>query len=211
MRISFAILLIVTILLPVGCNSDLRCRRETALMRAEYLDLEDKYYSLLAQSEGSTVVDGTASVASGYENAVIVDSGLPVDSGYDSGVIVNSGQPIGSGVIIDQGVPSYQGTPEITYYDQSPAYQSAYPNNQVIYDGVTAAAPTPASPLIGGSSTRSGSAVEASPMLDDIDSDVDGLPENLFDDAEPLPAGGSPLEESIICLLYTSPSPRDRG
>ena len=131
MRISIAILLIVTILLPVGCNSDLRCRRETALLRAEYLDLEDKYYSLLAQSEGSTTVDGTASVASGYENAVIIDSGLPVDSGYENGVVISSGQPVGSGIILDQGsVSSNLANPEITYYDHSPGYQSISPSDQ---------------------------------------------------------------------------------
>ena len=206
MRISFAILLIVTILLPVGCNSDLRCRRETALLRAEYLDLEDKYYSLLAQSEDSTTIDGTATVASGYENAVIVDSGLPVDSGFENGVVLNSGQPVGSGVIYHQGsVQSYAGNPAITYYDQSPGYQSygqvISPPNQVFYGDVIDAAPTPtlASPPTDGSSTRSGSAIEASPVLDEINSgDEGGLPDNLFDDSEPLPASGSPLEESII-------------
>ena len=99
MRISIAILLVVTILLPVGCNSDLRCRRETALLRAEYLDLEDKYYSLLAQSDGSTIVDGTGSVASEYEHAVILDSGLPVDAGFGNGVILDSNQPVGSGAV----------------------------------------------------------------------------------------------------------------
>lgn len=197
MRISFAILLIISILLPVGCNSDLRCRRETALLRAEYLDLEDKYYSLLAQSEGSTTIDRTASVASGYENAVILDSGLPVDAGYESGVVVSSDQPIGSGVIGNQGVSSYQSNPEITYYDQSPVYAS--PNDQVIYGGATSAAPTPAAPLPGGSSTRSGSAVEASPELDDVDSgDERGLPDDFLDRSAPLPTPDSPSEESII-------------
>ena len=59
--------------------------------------------------------------------------------------------------------------------------------------------PTLALPPSDGSSTRSGSAIEASPVLDEIDSGDDGgLPDNLFDDTEPLPATGSPLEESII-------------
>ena len=161
MRISFAILLIVTILLPVGCNSDLRCRRETALLRAEYLDLEDKYYSLLAQSEDSTIIDGT--VASGYEDAVVVDSGLPVGSGFENGAVIDSGQPVGSGVIYDQGsVQTFAANPEITYYDQSPGYQSygqvISPPNQVFYGDVIDATPTPtlALPPSDGSSTRSG-------------------------------------------------------
>ncbi len=196
MRISFAILLIVTVLVPVGCNSDLRCRRETALLRAEYLDLEDKYYSLLAKSEDSVIVDGTATVASGYDNAVIIDSGLPVNEGYDNGVILNSTQPVGSGVIIDQGISSYSTNPEIIYYDQSPGYQSS---GQIIYGNATGATPTPATPLPSGSSTRSGSAVEASPTLDEIDSGKKrGLPENLINDPEPLPTPDSPLEESVI-------------
>jgi len=209
MRISFAVLLIIAILLPVGCNSDLRCRRETALLRAEYLDLEDKYYSLLAQTEGSAVIDGTASIASGYENAVVLDSGLPVESGYDSGVVVNTGQPVGSGVIYDQGQETVNlANPEITYYDQSLGYQSSgqviSPGNQVFYGGETGAVPTPAdpnlvTPLPTGSSTRSGSAIEVSPELDNIDSgDERGLPDNLFDEAEPLRKSDSPSNESII-------------
>lgn len=196
MRISFAILLASTILLPVGCNSDLRCRRETALLRAEYLDLEDKYYSLLAQSEEGTIIDGTASVASGYENAVVLDSGLPVDTGFENGVILDSAQPVGSGVIVDQGVSSYPTNPEIIYYDQSPGYQ---PSGQVIYGDVIGSTPTPATPLTSGSSTRSGSAIESTPTLDEINSGQEsGLPANLFESSEPLPSSSSPSGESII-------------
>ncbi len=196
MRISLAILLIIAILIPVGCNSDLRCRRETALLRAEYLDLEDKYYSLLAKSEDSLIVDGTASTASGYDNAVILDSGLPVANGYENGMILDSGQPVGSGVVIGQGIPSYPTNPEITYYDDSIGYQ---PSGQVIYGGVTGTVPTPATPLPSGSSTRSGSAIEASPTLDEINSREErGLPGDLFDNTEPLPTPDSPSEESII-------------
>lgn len=45
-------LLIVGLLLAaLGCNSDPRCRRETALLRAEILDLEDKYFSTKAQRD----------------------------------------------------------------------------------------------------------------------------------------------------------------
>jgi hypothetical protein len=45
-------LLIVGLLLAaLGCNSDPSCRRETALLRAEILDLEDKYYVTKAQRD----------------------------------------------------------------------------------------------------------------------------------------------------------------
>ena len=199
MRISFAILLIVTILLPSGCNSDLRCRRETALLRAEYLDLEDKYYSLLAQSEGgitqgSTIIDNSVSMASGYENAVVLDSGLPV----------------GSGVIVDQGAMSQNSaTPEITYYDQTPGYQNS---GQVIgtavapgmtYGGVIdsapVATPTLAAPLINDQSNESGRSTESLPVPSGIDSDGNrGLRDSLFDETEPLPSIESPSKESVI-------------
>ena len=99
MRIPFALILIGVTLTSIGCNSDLRCRRETALLRAEYLDLEDKYYSLLAQSNSSSVINAPNVVASNYENAVVLDSGIPVESG----------------------VSTVSSNPEVTYYD-SPTY-----------------------------------------------------------------------------------------
>lgn len=50
MRVTLAILLC---LLAVGCRSDARCLRETALLRAEILDLEDKYYLLKSNHEAA--------------------------------------------------------------------------------------------------------------------------------------------------------------
>ncbi len=55
----FGILLLIASV-ACGCNADPRCRRETALLRAEILDLEDKL--VLARSRGfassETMVDG---------------------------------------------------------------------------------------------------------------------------------------------------------
>ena len=49
-------LLIILCFLAIGCNSDPNCRRETALLRSEILDLEDKYY--LLKSERDTLLQG---------------------------------------------------------------------------------------------------------------------------------------------------------
>jgi hypothetical protein len=52
-RIMRLKLIIIGLLLlaSTGCNSDPRCRRETALLRAEILDLEDKYFITKAQRD----------------------------------------------------------------------------------------------------------------------------------------------------------------
>lgn len=73
--------------LAAGCNSDPRCRRETALLRAEILDLEDKYYLMkeqrdqaLAVAEGEVVTQvvsqesGTDVIYDGFiDGAIIYD------------------------------------------------------------------------------------------------------------------------------------------
>ena len=61
-------------LVAVGCNADPRCRRETALLRAEILDLEDKYYLLkserdLAVSELSAFQNGCSEGGFIYESS----------------------------------------------------------------------------------------------------------------------------------------------
>ncbi len=215
MRISFTLLLVVTVLAPVGCNSDLRCRRETALMRAEYLDLEDKYYTLLAQSGRSTIIDDAVTVTSGYENAAALDSGLPV----------------GSGVIADQAAnPSGMlSTPEVTYYDSSPVITSGQvisSDNEIIGSGAVSGGtiyggsingesvmttPTLAAPPSG----ESGATVEQSPAQETPGADMNqGLPENLFDESGsstnddlPAPKNVDPGESGGVSILEPD-SPR---
>jgi hypothetical protein len=111
MRLS---LLVISIcLFALGCNSDPRCRRETALLRSEILDLEDKYYLLKSKYEATT----------GY-NASDQMYGEPY---YSDGQIIDGqiidGQIIGS-----------------TIRNESPT-QEQYANGQVVdggifYDGV---------------------------------------------------------------------------
>jgi hypothetical protein len=67
------ILVTLLCLVAIGCNADPRCRRETALLRAEYLDLEDKYYQLKSEHESSVEV-------AHYDEGEIIYEG---DAGYD--------------------------------------------------------------------------------------------------------------------------------
>ena len=85
---QFASLLCVVAFAFSGCRSaDMRCERETALLRAEILDIEDKYYSLLAQQRGGVQAQSVSS--SQYP---IINQGFPqgmiVDNGYSSGDII---------------------------------------------------------------------------------------------------------------------------
>jgi hypothetical protein len=50
-RMRQELLIVGLLLAALGCNSDPSCRRETALLRAEILDLEDKYYVTKAQRD----------------------------------------------------------------------------------------------------------------------------------------------------------------
>lgn len=72
-------LLITFCLLAIGCNSDPRCRRETALLRSEILDLEDKYY--LLKSENDSLRAGQGIVNDSYISGSPIE-GEPVQSYY---------------------------------------------------------------------------------------------------------------------------------
>lgn len=152
MRYLPAILLIGATLLPLGCNSDLRCRRETALLRAEYLDLEDKYYALLAQGPDSTViVDRGASGLNEYSSATIAESGIPTSTSFNNATI-QSGQAVST---------MATGVPEIVYYDQG---VSTYPHSSgyvvnpgevivgsgVVSEGTVLSAPDVSQPVLQG-------------------------------------------------------------
>ena len=109
----FLLTLAIFVTVPFsGCNSDLKCRRETALLRAEYLDLEDKYYSLLSQS-GSTATSS---------NAI---SALPA-----SAEVFRDSSPVVYGSGINQSIITHASGPEIIYYDQS----GGYPDNNGGYE-----------------------------------------------------------------------------
>ncbi len=93
-------LFITLSLLAVGCNADPRCRRETALLRAEILDLEDKYY--LLKSERDALASGQP--ASIQSTEYYDDNGEPYSS--DGEVIYENAI---DGEIIYDDLDSYDG------------------------------------------------------------------------------------------------------
>ena len=144
-------------LLAIGCNSDPRCRRETAILRAELVDLEDKYYLLKSQHEelvggigygsGSEEIIGEPFYTDGgviYEGAVIHDGGVIHDGEviYDGGVIHDGGAIHDGGVIYTQSPtePNHPAPP-------SASSLSINQNNIQNAEGSTyRASPTPAPP-----------------------------------------------------------------
>lgn len=61
----FVLLIIGLCLILGGCNADPRYRRETALLRAELVDLEDKYFALRSQRDAA--IDALHSQGKGNE------------------------------------------------------------------------------------------------------------------------------------------------
>ena len=105
-------------LISLGCNADPRCRRETALMRAEILDIEDKYAALKSKYES------TALLLQQFTGQPIDQTVYGATSNYHD-VILNEEIISGGEIITDSGsYPSYQpetviyGTPVQNYSDQ---------------------------------------------------------------------------------------------
>ena len=109
MRLFLSILAISVMLPSIGCSSNLKCRRETALLRAEYLDLEDKYYALLANSGATTAPTATSASHTASLGASVGQS-HPM------------AQPVIYGSGVQQSAVVNHAMPEIIYYDQSGGY-----------------------------------------------------------------------------------------
>ena len=194
MRFLLFILAISVTAPLVGCNSDLKCRRETALMRAEYLDLEDKYYSLLSQT-GATATSPTVTSAMPASAVTHVGDANPVI--YGSGV--------------NQSIITHPSSPEIIYYDQNGGYPvqngsysvqggnfpfqgNGYPvQGETYYSPIQeyGQTPTPAnltSPTSATSDNYYPSPVEnmtpSRPELDDAQQDVLPTPDSSFNDEQ---------------------------
>lgn len=110
------------VLISIGCNADPSCRRETALMRAEILDIEDKYAALKSKYES------TALALHQYTGQPIDQTMYSATSNYHD-VILNEEIISGGEIITDGGaypthVESYQtenviyGSPIQSYSDQ---------------------------------------------------------------------------------------------
>ena len=160
MRFITTILLLVCLVLVTapGCKSpSLQCRREIALLRAEILDVEDKYYALKSQHESMVGGQGQGQIVSNgiVGNGVIVGSqviGAPVSNSYPvvnggivnggivnggivNGAVISDGQIIGGDIIYDdQMVPG-----SLPLMQQAPVENGAYyqgqPYQGQIYQG----------------------------------------------------------------------------
>jgi hypothetical protein len=123
-----------------GCqNPSLQCRRETALLRAEILDLEDKYYALKSQHESGMISDGSY-VTNGVVTDGIIENGIVVGNQVMGAPIASDSYPMIEGDIIyeDQMLP---GSPSVL---QAPMAGEVYYENQTM-PGIQTL-PTPAEP-----------------------------------------------------------------
>ena len=131
----FAILIVsTTLLVCVGCAKNLRCERETALLRAEILDLEDKYYALQAQQRAPSA-SGMRLSSGGVIGNGTVGQGVIVD-GYAQSPMIQP--PIQNEIIYGDVIYEGESYPAQSY----PAYQypmgSEYPmGSGVGYEDVT--------------------------------------------------------------------------
>ena len=87
--------------LAIGCRTDQRCQRQTALLRAEILDLEDKYYSLKAKHNAVVGVadDAGQIVGEPYYDGVIYDGGVIYDE-FPQETITYGGEVIHDGNVV---------------------------------------------------------------------------------------------------------------
>ena len=98
MRFALLMIILLTSVLGAGCsNSRLQYRRETALLRAEILDLEDKYYALKSDYEkvaGQPYNDPAGLIV---DEIIIDDGNLIVPEDWDdTEIIIDQGQSLDS-------------------------------------------------------------------------------------------------------------------
>lgn len=180
----FGSLLLVS---ATGCQrASIQCQRETALLRAEILDLEDKYYALKSQHERSAYsAPGTVVTDNVIGSGVIVDSSWPVE-----GQVISGGVIAGDVIYEDQmvnGVPMINAPVEGEVYYDGQAYDGQ------IYDGQVLPLATPA--------IDSGVETIPAPTLADPAGSVDTMDLNLDNPSTPDPA----MEDDQTLLLPDSP------
>lgn len=135
MRFFTSSLLLGSLLLVLasGCQrASIQCQRETALLRAEILDLEDKYYTLKSQHERSTYAAPGTVVTDNVIGAGVVGSSWPVEGQVISGGVIG-----GDVIYEDQmanGVPVLQAPVEGEVYYDGQIYGGQTYGGQ-IYDG----------------------------------------------------------------------------
>lgn len=111
----FELMILGLCVIAAGCNADPRCRRETALLRAEILDLEDKYYlikserdqavaELNAHPDHETRFPGHFSsnlTGSGINGARVIHEEIIYDDVTDNAEFYPNGSPAEEKVILD--------------------------------------------------------------------------------------------------------------
>jgi hypothetical protein len=91
----------------LGCNSDPRCRRETALLRAEILDLEDKYFITRAQRDEALAAlhgQGKSGIAAKIDRRTRPDP-IPQLHSIDEGETMDAAEPFFPSTRIDEDSP----------------------------------------------------------------------------------------------------------
>jgi len=140
MRFSTTFILpaMALLILATGCRNTttMRCERETALLRAEILDLEDKYYALQSQYR-SGMQGGSAVVTSGMIGSGVIQGSPVVVSG--SQMVVDSYPVQGDVIYEDQYIEGSVIQGEVVQGTMVPG--SYVPGAMV---------PTPAMPVDGG-------------------------------------------------------------
>ena len=119
------LVLLVGCILLSGCRSSMRNNRETALLRAEILDLEDQYYALKARCESAerALNDQGYSVPIIGSDEVIVDEGFVDDVPYYEGEVIYDDQ-YDNELIIDD--PVINGTPETNEYMHTRGFRKLF-------------------------------------------------------------------------------------
>ena len=127
LRQLLAMVCIGFVLISIGCNADPSCRRETALMRAEILDIEDKYVALQSKYESTALrlheftgepIDQTLyGATSNYHDVILSEEIISNGAAYPTQVGPTHTAPI----YVDQThIDSYP--PENVIYDSTPTH-----------------------------------------------------------------------------------------
>ena len=124
----FVFLISSLILIAGGCNSDPRCRRETALLRAEILDLEDKYFLTKAQRDEALAAlhgQGKSDIAAKIDRRSPPDPVAGSQEIHHGDLIYEGEAYVDGATLIDGATPidgPYSDSPDNHFQDQSSFY-----------------------------------------------------------------------------------------
>lgn len=141
------ILVALLCLVAIGCRSNPRRARETALLRSEILDLEDKYYLLKSKYDGvmSQIGEGQIIGEAYYEDAIIYEGD---EWNYEGGIEPGEAEPSPAdpnGVTPREYSSNTETNAGVRSMVQPPGQTSRTPNSQVPQSQVNA--PQNAEPL----------------------------------------------------------------